>query len=107
MGRLEERLRRLEEVLVQAPTLEEYLDARNREEVRTFQKLAELLAPYGFDGGHLFGEAERRMLAKDTREKREHDRGAVEQWRRTRGAEPTAEVGGAKERLLAKLEARA
>lgn len=103
MGRLEERLRRLEERLVLVPSIEEYLDASNREEVRALHKLAGLLAARGFDGSYLFTEADRRMLAEDTQEQRERDRETIEAWRKGQGLEV---IEGAKEKLLAKLEAR-
>jgi len=107
MGSLEDRLRRLEERLIRQPSVDEYLDASNREEVRGLQALAKRLAPHGFDGDYLFTEANRRMLAEDTPEKRERDRETVEAWHRTKGIDRTQEVEGARERLLAKLEARA
>jgi hypothetical protein len=68
VGRLEDRLRRLEEMLVHQPTADEYLDARNRQGVRALHVLAERLVPYGFDGGCLFPEETKRMLAGDAGE---------------------------------------
>ena len=78
MGRLEDRLRRLEEMLVHQPSVDEYLDASNREGVRAFHTLAERLTPYGFDGDYLFTEYSLRMLAEDTPEQRERDRETIE-----------------------------
>jgi hypothetical protein len=101
---LENRLRKLEERLVLVPSIDEYLDASNRERVRALHALAKRLEKYGFDGDYLFVEENRRMLVEDTREWRERDRGTVEAWNRAQGIVP--ELEGAKERLLAKLEAR-
>jgi len=73
----------------------------------------ELLADLGpeplsdrFDGDYLFAEANRRMLAEDTQERRERDRETVEAWYRAQGRDRAMEVEGAREKLLAKLEAR-
>jgi hypothetical protein len=106
MGSLEDRLRRLEEQLIRQPTVDEYLEASNREGVRALHALAERLEKYGFDGDYLFVEANRRMLAEDTSESRERDREIVEAWYLAQGRDREAEVEGAKEKLLAKLEAR-
>ena len=109
MGSLEDRLRKLEELeerLIRVPSVDEYLDASNRERVRALHVLAERLEKYGFDGEHLFVEANRRMLAEDTREWRERDREIIEAWERVQGIDKAQEVEGAKEKLLAKLEAR-
>jgi hypothetical protein len=106
MGSLEERLRKLEEQLIPQPSIDEYLDASNRQQVRSLHALAERLAPYGFDGDYLFVEANRRMLAEDTREWRERDRETIEMWYKAQGRDRAAEVEGAKEKLLAKLETR-
>jgi hypothetical protein len=103
---LEDRLRRLERRLVWQPSAEEYLDASNRERVRALHALAKRLEKYGFEGDYLFVEANRRMLAEDTREWRERDRMTVEAWNRAHGRDREAEVEGAREKLLAKLEAR-
>jgi hypothetical protein len=107
MGSLEDRLRKLEEQLVRQPSVDEYLDASNRERTRALHTLAERLIPYGFDSEYLFTEENRRMLAEDTRERRESDRETVEAWHRAQGVDRTSEVEGAKEKLLAKLAARA
>ncbi len=104
MGRLEDRLRKLEEMLVHQPTLDEYLDARNKEGVRALHVLVERLAPYGFDGGYIFTEMDRRMLAEDTTERRQGDWEIVEAWYRARGRDRAAEAQGAKEKLLARLQ---
>jgi hypothetical protein len=61
----------------------------------------------GFDGDHLFVEADRRKLAEDTPERQKRDRETVEAWYKAQGRDRAAEVEGAKERLLAKLEDRA
>jgi hypothetical protein len=106
MGSLEDRLRRLEERLVRQPSVDEYLDASNRERTRALLVLAERLEKYGFDGGYLFVEANHRMLAEDTPERRKRDRETVEAWYRAQGRDRAAEVEGAKEMLLAKLKAR-
>ena len=106
MGSLEDRLRKLEEQLIRVPSVDEYLDASNRERTRALHALAERLEKYGFDGDYLFVEANRRMLAEDTRERRDRDRETVEAWERAQGVDRTSEVEGAKEKLLAKLEAR-
>jgi hypothetical protein len=45
VGRLEDRLRKLEEMLVLVPSIQEYLDASNREKLRALHVLAERLAP--------------------------------------------------------------
>jgi hypothetical protein len=103
---LEERLRRLERRLVWQPSVDEYLDASSRERLRALDALTERLAPYGFDGDYLFTEGDRLMLAEDTREKRERDRETVEAWYRAQGVDRASEVEGAREKLLAKLEAR-
>jgi Tfp pilus assembly protein PilE len=81
MGSLEDRLRRLdrlEEQVIRVPSVDEYLDASNREEVRALHTLAKRLEKYGYDGGYLFTDHSLRE----------------------------AEVEGAREKLLAKLEAR-
>jgi hypothetical protein len=101
---LEDRLRRLERRLVWQPSVDEYLDASNREGVRALHALAERLEKYGFDGDYLFVEANRRMLAEDTPGRREKDQETVEAWRREHGIVP--ELEGAREKLLAMLEAR-
>jgi hypothetical protein len=106
MGSLEDRLRKLEERLVLVPSIDEYLDASNRERLRSLYALAERLEKYGFDGDYLFGEANRRMLAEDTQERRRRDRETVEAWYRAQGRDRATETEGAKEKLLAKLEAR-
>lgn len=80
MGSLEERHRKLEERLVFVPSIDEYFDASNRERVRALHTLAERLEKYGYDGDYLFVEANRRMLAEDTREWRERDQEIVEAW---------------------------
>ena len=103
MGSLEDRLRRLEEQLIRQPTVDEYLEASNREGVRALHALAERLEKYGFDGDYLFVEANRRMLAEDTPEKRERDQEIIEAWYRAQGRDRAAGVEGAKEKLLAKL----
>jgi hypothetical protein len=105
VGDLGERLRRLERRLLWQPSAEEYLDASNRERVRALHVLTERLEKYGFDGSYLFLEANLRMLAEDTREWRERDRETIEAWYRSQGKERASEVEGAKEKLLAKLEA--
>jgi hypothetical protein len=107
MGSLEDRLRKLERTLIHQPSVDEYLDASNRDRVRGLHALAERLEKYGFDGDYLFVEANRRMLAEDTRELRERDRETVEAWYRAQGRDRAAEIEGAREKLLAKLEARA
>src|SRR5215210_8665970 len=105
MGSLEDRLRKLEERLVLVPSIEDYLDASNRERTRALHALAVRLAPYGFDGDHLFVEGDRRMLAEDTPRSQERDQETVEAWYRAQGKDRAEEVEGAKEKLLAKLEA--
>jgi hypothetical protein len=107
MGSLEDRLRKLEEQFVHQPSIDEYLDASNRQQVRALHALAERLAPYGFDGDYLFVEANRRMLAEDTLERQARDRQTVEAWHRAQGKDRAAEAEGAKEKLLAKLNAHA
>lgn len=106
MGSLEDRIRNLEKRLIGQPSVNEYLDASNRERVRALHALTERLVKYGFDGDYLFVEANRRMLAEDTREWRERDRETVEAWYRAQGRDRAVEVEGAREKLLAKLEAR-
>jgi hypothetical protein len=106
MGSLEERLRKLEERLIRQPSIDEYLDASHRREVRALYEFAERLAPYGFDGDYLFVAADRQMLAEDTPERRERDRETVEAWYTAQGIDRASEVEGAKERLLARLGAR-
>jgi hypothetical protein len=103
MGRLEERLRKLEELLVHQPTAGEYLEARNREGVRSLHRIAERLAPYGFNGDYLFTKYTLRMLDEDTLERQERDRETIEVWYRAQGWDRAAEVAGAKEKLLARL----
>jgi hypothetical protein len=104
---LENRVRRLERRLVWQPSAEEYLDASNREGVRALHTLTKRLEKYGFEGDYLFVEANRRMLAEDTQERRDRDRETVEAWYRAQGRDRTAELEGAREKLLAWLEARA
>jgi hypothetical protein len=106
MANLEERLRRLEERLIRVPSVDEYLDASNRQQVRALHALAERLEKYGFDGDYLFVEANRRVLAEDTAEKRGSDQEIVEAWYRAQGIDRAAEAEGAREKLLAKLESR-
>ena len=106
MGSLEDRLRTLEEQLVLVPTVDEYLDASNRERSRALHALAERLEKYGFDCDYLFTEVNYRMLAEDTQEACERDRETVEAWYRAHGVDRAAEIEGAKEELLAKLGAR-
>jgi hypothetical protein len=106
MGSLEERLRKLEERLIRQPSVDEYLDASNRQQVRALHALAKRLEKYGFDGEHLFTGGDRRTLAEDTREWRERDQETVEAWYRAQGRNRAAEAEGAREKLLAKLEAR-
>jgi hypothetical protein len=106
MGSLEDRLRKLEERLIRQPSVDEYLDASNREQVRSLHALAERLEKYGFDGSYLFVEESRRMLAEDTPEKRARDRETVEAWYRAQGRDRAAEAEGAKEKLLTRLEPR-
>jgi hypothetical protein len=106
MGSLEDRLRRLEERLVEEPTCQEYLDASNRERTRALHLLAKRLAPYGFDGDYLFVEANWQMLAKDTPEQLGRDREIVEAWYKAQGVDRRSDAEGARERLLAKLEGR-
>jgi hypothetical protein len=103
---LEDRLRRLERKLVWQPSIDEYLDASKRERTRALAMLTERLKKHGLDGDYLFVEANRRMLAEDTPERRERDRETVEAWERAQGIDKTQEVEGARERLLAKFEAR-
>jgi CRP-like cAMP-binding protein len=103
MGSLEDRLRRLEERLIRQPSVDEYLDASNRQQVRALHVLSERLQKYGFDGDYLFVEANQRMLAEDTPERRERDRETVEAWHKAQGRDRAIEVEGAKERLLAIL----
>ena len=104
MGRLEDRLRKLEEQLVEEPTCQEYLDADNREKVRALYVLAERAALHGFDSGYLLNEYSFRMLAEDTLDQKAKDREIIDAWCEVHGRE-RAEVEGAKERLLARLEA--
>jgi hypothetical protein len=103
---LEDRLRRLERRLVWQPSVDEYLDASNRERVRALHALTERLEKYGFDGDYLFAEHSLQTLAEDTPERRESDRETVEAWYRAQGRDRAAEAEGARERLLAKLGAR-
>jgi hypothetical protein len=107
LSELEYRLRRLERrLVVWQPSGEEYLDASNRERIRALHVLTERLAPHGFDGDHLFTEESRRMLAEDTPERRRWDRETIDAWRKAQGINPEMGTEGAKEKLLAKLEAR-
>jgi len=106
MGSREDRLRRLEERFILVPTVDEYLDASNRESVRAMHALAERLTPRGFDGDYLFTEHSLRVLAGDTLEKRERDREIVEAWYRAQGRDRAADAEGARERLEAALVRR-
>lgn len=106
MGSLEDRLRKLEEKWVLVPSIDEYLDASNRERVRALHALAKRLEKYGFDGDYLFTKETLRMLAEDTPGRRQRDREIVEAWCRTQGIEREAEVEGAKEKLEAMLHRR-
>ncbi len=101
MGQLEDRIKRLEERLVLVPSIQECLDASNRERVRALHMLAQRLAPCGFDGDYLFPEGTLRMLSADTPEE---DRETIEAWYRAQGMDRAAELEGAKERLLARLK---
>ena len=65
MGRFEDPLRKLEEMLVHEPTVQEYLDASNREGARALHKVAERLASYGFNSDYLFSSKDRQVLARD------------------------------------------
>ena len=103
---LEDRLRKLKEQLVHQPSIDEYLDASNRERTRALHTLAERLEKYGYDGDYLFTDMNRRMLAEDTLERRERDQQIVEAWERAQGIDKTQEIEGAKDRLLAMLGAR-
>jgi len=107
LGSQEDRLRKLEEKWVLVPTVDEYLDASNRERVRALHALAERLEKYGFDGGYIFTEGDLRTLAEDTPEQQERDQETIEAWYRAQGRDRAAETEGVKEKLLAKLEARA
>jgi hypothetical protein len=102
---LEDRLRRLERRLIWQPSAEQYLDASNRERVRSLHALAERLEKYGYDGGYIFTEGDLRMLAEDTPELEERDRETVEAWYRAQGKDRAVEVEGAREKLLVRLEA--
>jgi hypothetical protein len=82
------------------------LDASNRERVRSLHALAERLASYGFDGGYIFTEGDLRTLAEDTPEQQERDQETIEAWYKAQGRDRAVEVEGAKEKLLAKLQAR-
>ena len=106
VGRLEDRLRRLEEQLGSQPSIDEYLAAKNREEVRTLHKVVSCSANYDLGKSCLFTGADRRMLVEDTREKREKDRETIEVWYGVQGRDRVAEVEGAKEKLLARLESK-
>lgn len=106
MGRLEERLRRLEEQLVSQPSFDEYLAARHGEQVRALHKVVSYSANYDLGKSCLFTEADRRMLAEDTPGRREKDWETIESWQRAQGRDLAAETEGAKEKLLAKLQAR-
>lgn len=106
MGSLEDRLRKLEERLIRVPSVDEYLDASNREQTRALHALAERLVPYGFDGDYLFPEVTLRMLSADTPERQEKDRETVEAWYGAQGRDRASEIEGAKDKLLAKLEGR-
>jgi hypothetical protein len=106
VGSLEDRLRKLEERLVLVPSIDAYLDASNRQQVRALAVLVERLEKYGFDSDYLFTEENRRMLAEDTREERKRDRETVEAWHRAQGIDLEMGTEGAKEKLLARLDAR-
>jgi hypothetical protein len=103
---LENRLRRLERRILWQPSAEQYLDASNREQVRALHALAKRLEKYGFDSEYLFTEENWKMLAEDTPEKRGRDQEIIEAWYRAQGMDRTSEAEGAREKLLAKLEAR-
>ena len=103
MGSLEDRLRRLEERLIRQPSVDEYLDACGRQQVRALAALAKRLEKYGFEGGYLFTEESMLMLAEDTSQKQGRDLETVEAWYRAQGIDRTQEVEGAREKLLAKL----
>lgn len=106
MGSLEARLRRLEQTLVHEPTIQEYIDAKRREEIRALNKLAGLLALHGFVGTYLFREGDRQMLAEDTSKQRDRDREIIEAWYRSQGIDWEAEAEGAKEELEAMLKGK-
>ena len=103
MSGLEDRLRRLEEQLIRVPSVDEYLDASNRERVRALHALAVRLVPYGFDGGYLFTDHSLRVLAEDTPGWRERDQETMEAWRKAQGIDPEMEAERTKEKLLAIL----
>jgi hypothetical protein len=56
------------------------LEARATRKGAQMGSLEERLEKYGYDGDYLFVEANRRMLAEDTREWRERDLEIVEAW---------------------------
>jgi hypothetical protein len=87
------------------PSVDEYLDASNRDRARALHTLAMRLETYGFDGGYLFTEHSLRMLAADTQERRERDKETIEAWYRAQDRDRAMKVEGAKERLLATLGA--
>ncbi len=95
----------MEEQFIRLPSVDEYLDASNREQTRALHTLAERLALYGFDGSHLFPGYSLGMLSIDTPERRERDREIIDAWDKTQGRDRIAEIEGARERLLATLEA--
>ena len=106
MAGLEDRLRRLEERLRWEPTIEEYIDAKNRERPRVMEGIVEKLRTFpGFPAQRVFTEWDWRLLVEDTPERRLRDREAIEARYKAQGKDRTAEVEGAKEKLLAMLEA--
>jgi|SRR5215217_1533078 len=108
MGRLDERLRRLEELFVRQPTADEYLDAENREHARARKAIAEKLQPLpGFPVQRVFAEWDRRILVDDTSEQRERDRQTIEARRKAHGIDPEMEAESANEKLEAMLQPRA
>jgi hypothetical protein len=106
LGSLEKRLAALERQLIRQPSVDEFLDASNREQTRALDVLAKRLVPYGFDGNYLFTDMNRRMLAEDTPGSRERDQETVEAWYRAQGRDVAAEAEGAREKLEAMLLSR-
>ena len=68
--------------------------------------LEKLVVQGGRRADHLILEYSRRMLADDTPEQQAKDREIIDAWYRAQGRDRAAEAEGAKERLVAMLEAR-
>ena len=102
MGRLQDRLCRLERELerANAPTSDRYLAATRRETARRLSSVYERLAGIGDTPTAPHPGHDRELLADDTSERAEADRRIVEAWERANGA---PDIKGAADEARAKV----